>query len=266
MTTPVPPIGLGTSGMDDPDDCIENVRKAVEAGYRHIDTAQMYGNEKAVGKGIERADVPREEVFLATKVDPANLSYDDVIESTEGSLDRLGVDAVDLLYVHWPIDAYDPEDTLPAFDEVRERGLTEHVGVSNFDVSLLDEAHEVLDAPIAANQIEMHPMLPPTEEMLAYCDESDIAPVAYSPLCRGEALSLDPVTAVAEKHGVSAARVLLAWLLDQGVRVIAKASGDHIEDNLAARDLELDDDDRARLAGVDRRHRRFDRDGAPWNQ
>jgi len=199
MTGSVPPLGLGTSGMDDLDQCAENVRIAIEAGYLHVDTAQMYGNEEAVGNGITAATAPREDIFVATKVLPMNTAYDDVIASTEESLDCLGVESVDLLYVHWPIEAYDPEDTLPAFDELHDRGWTDHIGVSNFDIELLEEARTILDTPIVANQIEMHPMLPPEEQMLDYCAEHDIAPVAYSPLCRGEALDLDEITAVAER-------------------------------------------------------------------
>ena len=267
MTDTVPPIGLGTSGMDDPDQCAENVRIAIEAGYLHIDTAQMYGNERAVGDGIAAANGPHEDVFLATKVLPMNLAYDDVIASTEESLDRLGVESVDLLYVHWLIEAYDPGDTLPAFDEVRDRGWADRIGVSNFDIELLEEARAILDAPIVANQIEMHPMLPPETELLDYCAEHDIAPVAYSPLCRGEALDLEEVTAVAERYDVSTARILIAWLLDHDVSVIAKATGiNHIEDNVAALDLDLDEEDHSRIDSVDRRHRRFDREAAPWNR
>ena len=266
MTTVPPPIGLGTSGMDDPKECSENVRTAIEAGYDHVDTAQMYGNEASVGDGIEAADVSREDVFLATKVHPENLAYDDVIDSTQASLDELGVGSVDLLYVHWPTDAYDPEDTLRAFDEVRDRGWTDHVGVSNFDLDLLADARARLDAPVVANQIEMHPLLPPAGAMMTYCAEHDVAPVAYSPLCRGEALELDEVVAVAEKHDVSPARVLVAWLADQDVPIVTRASGaDHIEDNLAGLDLALDNEDRRCIDGIERRHRRFDRDGSPWN-
>jgi 2,5-diketo-D-gluconate reductase B len=267
MTVSIPPIGLGTSGMDDPDECAGNVRVALESGYRHIDTAQMYANEEGVGDGLAASVVPREEVFLATKVLPANLGYEDVIASTEASLDRLGVEQVDLLYIHWPIEAYEPADTLPAFDEIRERGWTDHVGVSNFDTRLLDQAREILDAPIVANQIEMHPLLPPDPELLTYCFEHDIAPVAYSPLCRGEALDVTTVEAVADRHGVSAARAIIAWLLTYDVRVITKASGkEHIVDNLAAIDLALSAEDSVEIAGVERRHRRFDREEAPWNR
>ncbi len=117
----MPMLGLGTWQNDDHDQCAESVRTALERGYRHVDTAQAYGNEAAVGEGLAAADVDREDVFLATKVWNSNLAHDDVLESTEASLSKLGVDAVDLLYVHWPAGAYDPEGTLSAFDECTNR-------------------------------------------------------------------------------------------------------------------------------------------------
>lgn len=267
MNGPVPPIGLGTSRNDDPAQCARSVRRALEVGYRHVDTAQGYGNEAAVGAGIAEAEVTRSEVFVATKVTETNLGYDDVIASTEASLARLDTDYIDLLYVHWPTDAYEPETTLPAFDALREEGLIRHVGMSNCTVDVLEEARTVLEAPIVANQIEVHPMLPPDPEMVSYAREHAIDLVGYSPFCRGEALDLPAVADVAERYGVSPARVILAWLLDAGVKPIPKAVGDdHIEDNYAARALELDEDDRDRIESVRRRRRRFDRPTAPWHQ
>ena len=118
MTHAVPTIGLGTSRNEDPEGCAESVRAALDVGYRHVDTAQRYDNEAYVGDGIARSDVPREDVFLATKVSEKKLAYDDVLSTTEESLDRLGVEYVDLLYMHWPRGTYDPEDTLPAFDDL----------------------------------------------------------------------------------------------------------------------------------------------------
>ena len=259
MVTTLPDLGLGTSnlgikfgddhdGPDDPDECVDAVAAALDLGYRHIDTAQMYQNEHLVGEAIQRSGVDREEVFLATKVHPSNLAFDDVIESTRESLSKLRTDYVDLLYVHWPITAYDPEDTLPAFDRLYDEGTIEHVGVSNFTVETLERAREILDAPIAANQIQIHPLLPPTEgeraDVLPYADEHDIDIVAWSPLARGDALSLGPVQAVAEKHGASPARVILAWLYEYDLKLIVKASTqEHLRDNVAARSLELDAED-----------------------
>ena len=265
MADIVPRMGLGTSRNDDPGECAASVETALEAGYEHVDTAVDYGNEAYVGEGIAAADVDRDDVFLATKVYQDDLAYDDVIASTEASLDRLGLDYIDLLYVHWPLGVYDAEETLPAFDDLRADGVIDHVGLSNFTVDLLEEATDVLEAPIAALQVEIHPMLPPRADLTAFCDEHGIDQVAYSPSCRGEAFDLPEVRAVSEKHDVSPARAILAWLLGKDLCVIPKAVGaDHILDNLAALDLELDDEDVARIDSVERRKRRFDRENAPW--
>ena len=176
-------LGLGTWQNTDPEACANSVETAVEMGYRHVDTAQVYDNEEYVGEGLAAADVDREDVFLATKVWTSQLSYDDVVHSTKESLDKLGVDYVDLLYVHWPANEYDPEDTLPAFDQLYDDGLIRNVGVSNFEPRHLDEAREVLDAPLFANQVEIHPFLP-QNELRSYAAENDIELVAYSPLAR----------------------------------------------------------------------------------
>ena len=263
----LPAIGLGTWQNTDPDTCANSVRTALEAGYRHIDTAQYYGNEEAVGEGIAAADVSREDVFVGTKVhaEKFGLARDEVIEGTEVSLDRLGLDYVDALYVHWPVGNYDPEETMAGFDEVVDRGLVEHACVSNFSVALVEEAREHLDAPLYANQVEMHPLLQ-QDELLAHAQENDYYLIAYSPLARGNVFEIDVIGDIAEKHGVSEAQVSLAWLLSKdNVRVIPKASSeDHIRDNLAARDLELDPEDVEAIDAIDREERYVEREGAPW--
>jgi 2,5-diketo-D-gluconate reductase B len=261
----VPRLGLGTSGNDDPDQCAESVRTALELGYRHVDTAQMYDNEAAVGRGLREADVDREEVFVATKVHPENLAGEDVLATAEASLDRLGLEYVDLLYVHWPLGAYDPADTLPAFDRLHEEGLARHVGVSNFTPDLLSEADELLDAPVAANQVEIHPLWPPREGLVDACTEVGADLVAYAPFCRRDALDVPAVAAVAERHGVSTAQVCLAWLLEKDCAPIPKATGpEHLADNWAALDLDLTDADVARIDAIEERYRKFDPDGSPW--
>ncbi|QIO24345.1 aldo/keto reductase [Haloarcula sp. JP-L23] len=254
----MPMLGLGTWQNDDPDACATSVQTALEAGYRHVDTAQAYGNEAAVGVGIAAADVDREDVFLATKVWTSNLSHDDVLDSVGDSLDDLGVDAVDALYVHWPSGDYDAEGTLAAFDELYERGKIRNVGVSNFEPHHVEEAMEVLDAPLFANQVEMHPFLP-QRELRAHAAEYDYELVAYSPLARGEVFESDVLTDVADDHGVSAAQVSLAWLREKGVTAIPKATGrDHIVDNLSSSSLALSDEEVARIDDVERTDRRID--------
>ncbi|NHN57971.1 MULTISPECIES: aldo/keto reductase [Halorussus] len=262
----MPRLGIGTWENTDAGTCAESVRQALEMGYRHVDTAQIYDNEEHVGRGIADADVDRDDVFLATKIWTSNLTHDDVIETTRESLDRLGVDYLDLLYVHWPAREYDPEDTLSAFDELYDEGLVENVGVSNFEPRHLDEAREVLDAPLFANQVEMHPLLP-QDELVEYGREHDVNLVAYSPLARGKVFDVPEIRDVAEKHDASAAQVSLAWLLQRdGVAAIPKASSeDHIRDNWGARDLELDDEDVEKIESIDDRERQVDPGFAPWN-
>nr|WP_156105795.1 aldo/keto reductase [Halobellus rufus] len=260
----MPMLGLGTWQNDDPEACAAAVETALEAGYRHIDTAQAYGNEESVGRGIERADVDREDVFLATKVWIDNLAYDDVLSTTQESLDKLGVDAVDLLYVHWPSRSYDPEGTFRAFDELVDAGKVDRIGISNFLPEQVDEAIERADAPIFANQVEMHPLLR-QEELREHCADRDVELVAYSPLARGEVFDVPELTEIAEKHDASEAQVSLAWLREKGVTAIPKASSEaHILDNWRSLDLELDDDDVAAIDAIDRTDRQIDPSFAPW--
>jgi len=260
----MPAFGIGTWENEDPDECTESVRTALDMGYRHVDTAQAYGNEESVGEGIERADVAREGVFLATKVWKANLAHDDVIDTTHDSIDKLGVDSLDLLYTHWPAGEYEAEDTLPAFAELKDEGTIDRIGVSNFEPEHLDEAREVLDEPIFANQVEMNPLLP-QQELREYCDDHDIELVAYSPLARGTVFEIDELTEIAEEHDASAAQVSLAWLREKGVTVIPKATSEaHIRDNWESLDLELDDEDIETIDDIDRTERQVEPPFAPW--
>ena len=265
-TDDLPPIGLGTYSDDRREQWRENVRVAVEAGYRHVDSAQDYDNETYVGQGLADADVPHEDVLVATKVSTDNLAREDVVASTEASLDRLGLDRIDLLYVHWPADTYDPAETLAGFDELVDRGLVGRVGLSNFTPALLDEARDHLDAPVAAHQVECHPLCP-QEELRAYADDHGHQLVAYSPLAKGEVFEVPAISEVAERRDATPAQVSLAWLDAKGVASVPKASSaDHLRDNLAAPDLELTDDDVAAIDAIDRRYRVIDPDWAPWNE
>ncbi|MFD1512636.1 aldo/keto reductase [Halomarina rubra] len=262
----LPRPGLGTSGYDGHDECVESVQTALDVGYRHVDTAQMYDTEAAVGEALDASDVAREEVFVATKVLPENLGHDDVLETARESADRLGVDTIDLLYVHWPTKAYEAEETLPAFDQLVDEGLVEQVGLSNFTPDLLDEARDVLDAPIFAHQVECHPLLP-QEELREYARDDDHWLVAYGPFARGAVTDDETVVAVAEEHDVSVYELLLAWSLSkEQVVPIPKATGeDHLRANFEAKDLDLPQSALGRLDAIDERTRRFDPDRAPWN-
>ncbi|SEO39876.1 2,5-diketo-D-gluconate reductase B [Halogranum amylolyticum] len=260
----MPMLGLGTWENTEDGQCAESVQQALEMGYRHIDTAQAYGNEEQVGEGIAAADVDREEIFLATKVWIDHLDHDGVVETTKESLDKLGVDSVDLLYVHWPSRTYDPEETLGAFNELVDEGLVDRIGVSNFQPEHMEEAVDVSEEPIFANQVELHPLLP-QEEIRSKADELDIEVVAYSPLARGEIFENETIQDVADKHDASAAQVSLAWLREKGVTAIPKAtSEDHIRNNWESLAVDLDDEDVEKIDGMDETDRRVDPDFAPW--
>jgi len=261
----MPRLGLGTWQNTDPDACANAVSTALEMGYRHVDTAQAYGNEEDVGRGIAQADVDREDVFLATKVWIDHADRDGVIESTEESLEKLGVDYLDLLYIHWPGRTYDPEETLPALEELKDDGKIERIGVSNFQRRNLEVAQDVMDEPIFANQVEMHPFLQ-QRQLRSFVDDEGIELVAYSPLARGQVFDDPVITDVAENYDASPAQVSLAWLREKGVTAIPKATGEaHIADNWESLALELDDEDVRRIDAIERVDRRVDPDFAPWN-
>lgn len=247
----LPKLGLGTMGVEDP----AVIETAIDLGYRHLDTAQIYENEAVVGEGIARADVDREELVVATKLWIDQL--DRVRESASESLDRLGLEYVDLLYVHRPKGAYDPEDTLAAMEELRESGLVEAVAVSNFEPDDLDRFARTLGRPPAANQVEYHPLFQP-EACLERAREDDYPLVAYSPLSGGAVGDVEPVVAVADRHGITPETASLAWLLAKGVHPIPKASSrEHLEANLAALEVDLDPEDVEAIDGVERERELF---------
>jgi 2,5-diketo-D-gluconate reductase B len=261
----MPMLGLGTWQNTDPDQCAESVRTALEMGYRHVDTAQAYDNEAAVGDGVAESGVDRDDVFLATKVWMDNLAGDDVLRTAEASLDRLGTDYVDLLYVHWPARAYDPEETLPAFDDLHDSGRVRHVGVSNFEPRHVEEAREILDAGVFANQVEMHPLLP-QRDLREFCADAGVNLVAYSPLARGDALDVAALQEIADAHDASPAQVSLAWLRERGVTAIPKATSEaHIRDNWESLGLDLADDELERVDAVSETERKVDPSFGPWN-
>lgn len=262
----IPSPGLGTLRIDS-DHVTESVRTAVEMGYRHVDTGEMYGNEEAVGAGIEAADVPREEVFLATKVlHPRSTESDEpaaIVSDAYDCLDRLGVDAVDLLYVHWP-DDFDLENAFQAFTTLYEEGAFDHCGVCNFTPELLDEALELASPSIEVLQVELHPLLQ-QEELREYCDDRDIALVAYSPVIRGKAAEVPELVEIADEHGASPSQVSLAWIMEKGAVPIPKATSEvHLRDNWEAQYLELDDEDVATIDAIDREERQVDPPFAVW--
>lgn len=251
-------IGVGTSQIP-PKKCVKIIEKALEIGYRHIDTAQYYENESAVGKGIARSSVEREDIFIATKVRPSNLGKDDVKRSVERSLERLGVSKVDLLYVHGPSGAYDPDTTIQAFNDLRDRGVFDHFGVSNFSSAQIRKAATVSNSPIYTNQIEMHPLYKP-DKMLKFAHDHDIYIVAYSPFGRGIVFNDNKLVEIASRYDTSVAKISLAWILSkQNVVPIPKASSiNHLRDNYEAINFDLLPRDVARIDSIDRTNKMID--------
>jgi len=264
----LPQIGLGTYSKDNRGQWTDNVRTALKVGYRHIDTAQVYRNENYIHEGIKTSDVSRDELFLATKTVhhdvPSN--SEDIDDAIEGCLNRLNVERVDLLYVHWPSGIYEHEKILPAFNKAYHEGKTRHIGLSNFTPKLINEAQEWLDVPMVAHQVEMHPLLH-QEENLKYAQDQDHWLVAYSPLAKGKVFEVPEIQEVARKHEVTPAKVSLAWLLSKdNVAVVPKASSrDHMYDNLDAKNLTLDENDIDLINSIKQELRVVDPKYGPWH-
>lgn len=260
----LPPIGLGTFQNTYGDECIRSVKTALDVGYRHIDTAQDYGTEPFVGDAIAESDIDRDDVFVATKIWNDNLAYHDVLDTFEQSRERLGFDTVDLLYIHWPAGAYDPEETLAAFDELYDAGDIRHVGVSNFRIDELETAREILDAPIFANQIEVHPLCQ-QPELRGYCAEADIEVVGYSPLARGRVIDIPELRDIADAHDATAAQVSLAWARQSEVVPIPMArTTQYIRENYESLEISLSDEELATIEELDEGRRTIDPAYAPW--
>jgi len=246
----VPSLGLGTWRLSG-EECIRSVERALDLGYRHIDTAQIYANEGEVGRGIQNSGVDREEIFLVTKVWTSSFSYDDVIRSTHESLKKLQTEYVDLLLMHWPNPRVPLEETLGAMRELQEEGSVKHVGVSNFPPSMVEEATQY--AEIFCNQVEYHPYRA-QEELLEQAKEMDYLLTAYSPVAGGAAVNDATLREIGRAHGKTAAQVALRWLIQQEqVAAIPKAtSEDHLRSNLDIFDFELSDEETERVSTMQR--------------
>lgn len=237
----MPAIGLGTwtlRGSQGKD----LVQHALEIGYRHIDTAASYENEEVIGEAIRDSGVPREQIFLTTKVWWTDLAPADLERSAENSLKLLGVDYVDLLLIHWPNPEIPLAETVPALNRVRDRGMTRHIGVSNFTTRLLEDAVRLSEAPLVANQVEYHPYLD-QRKVHSLCRANDMIMVAYCPIHRGGELLQEPaVLKAASRHGKTPAQVVLRWHMQQeGVAVIPRTSRkERLAENAAIFDFSLD--------------------------
>ena len=240
----VPRLGLGTWQLTE-DNCLNSVPMALDIGYRHIDTAQAYGNEVEVGKGIAASSVPRSDIFLTTKVWRTRVGQ--IEQTIDRSLSKLGTDYVDLLLIHWPVEEVPLEEQLNTLHAVQQAGKARLIGVSNFTVEWMERALQ-MGIPLATNQVEYHAQLS-QKPVLDTLRANNMFLTAYSPLGRGHLLKDDVVTAIAAQHNSTPAAVLLAWLLaqDDVVAIPKSTSRAHLEANFAAQQLSLSAQDITQL-------------------
>jgi len=251
-TLSMPALGLGVYLVTDVDDCERTVDLALRAGYRLIDTAEIYGNERAVGRGIRSSGVPRTEIFLTTKVWPSHFGYERTAAAIARSLERLGTGYIDLLLLHQPFGDF--LGSWMALEEAVANGSVRSIGVSNFREQDLERILAVATIRPAVNQVERHPYFL-QKALHAYLTQHEIVPEAWFPLGHGSTKLLgDPVfIEVAHKYGKSPVQVVLRWHLQSGFVAIPKSTNPgHIEQNLDIFDFELTDEEMARIGSMDR--------------
>ncbi|MBV7395728.1 aldo/keto reductase [Mameliella sediminis] len=252
----IPNLGLGTFRMP-AGDTRDIVAAALAEGYRHIDTAQAYENEAEVGEGLRASGTPREQVFVTTKILPRDFAAADFRAAAEKSLKTLNTDYIDLLLLHWPSRDVPLSETLPVLDALIAEGKVRFGGVSNFTIKQVAETESILSAPVAANQVELHPFIDQSK-LLAHLESRGIPFEAYSPLAQGKVMKDPVLQEIADTHGASPAAIAVAWLLQKpnGVAIPKTATKSRLAGNLAAAELTLTTDEVARidtLAGPDGR-------------
>jgi diketogulonate reductase-like aldo/keto reductase len=246
MASELPLLGLGVWQIRPGRETETAVRSALELGYRHIDTAQAYGNEESVGKALRDSGVPREQVFVATKFYPGSM---DPEAEAEQSLRRLGLDRVDLYLVHWPQGG--PTWAWPGMERVHERGLARSIGVSNFDADELDAVLARARVPPAVNQVQFSPFKY-RRALLEACEERDLVLEAYSPLTRGRNLGDERLVRIAERNGRTPAQMMLRWAVQRGIPVIPKSTKRaRIAENAQVFDFTLSEADMDALDALD---------------
>ena len=236
----IPVLGLGTHNLLG-EKCINAVRQAINLGYRHIDTAEIYENEAEIGKAINGFD--RNKLFITSKVPGKHLRYEDVFRSCNNSLDKLQTDYLDLYLIHWPNTKIPLKQSLKAFKELLDMGKIKAFGISNFNISLTNEVLKNTEIPIITNQFEFHPFLF-QKNILDFCNENNIIITAYCPIAKGQVMNNETLVNIGNKYNKTAAQVSLRWLIQLGMVVIPKsASLNHLKENMELFDFELDSDD-----------------------
>lgn len=249
----IPALGLGTFRLKD-QAAFNSVKMGLEIGYRHIDTAQIYENEAEVGAAISESGIPREEIFITTKIWLTNFSQDKLIPSLKESLIKLKTDYVDLTLIHWPSPNGEVplEETLAALMEAKELGLTKEIGVSNFPIAELKKAIELIGSEeIYTNQIEVHPYLQ-NKKLIEFCNDEEILVTAYMPLAVGKVVSDEVLVAIGKKHQISATDVTLAWLYNQDLVLIPSSTKrENLENNLNFPEITFSKEELKQIAALD---------------
>jgi 2,5-diketo-D-gluconate reductase B len=251
----MPAIGLGTMTLKE-QVCIDAIKTALRLGYRHLDTAERYGNEQWVGEGLHQglaaSGLRREDVFVTTKVYWDKLAPGDFERSVEESLQKLKLPSVDLLLIHWNNPKVPLSDSIASLCDAKKRGQTKHVGVANFTISMLDEAVRLATEPLVTNQIEVHPFLDQSK-VLAACRRHGISVTAYCPIARGKVPGNEVLERIAKAHRKSSSQVALRYLVQQGIMPIPRtANPEHLAANLALWDFALSDAEMAEIGGLAR--------------
>jgi diketogulonate reductase-like aldo/keto reductase len=242
--TKIPAIGFGTWQLTG-DNCLNAIKMALEAGYRHIDTAEVYQNEEEVGQAIKQSNIPRSEIFLTSKAWQNELTYKMVLKACEISLRKLQTDYLDLYLLHWPDKYLNMEDILKAFKELYVQGKIKAFGISNCTINHIKDFLEItnkLDLPLTINQVEFHPLFY-QKELLEFCNQNNIKITAYSPLAQGDVFKNPTLIEIANKHNKNAGQVALKWIIQKGMIAIPRSSKeDHIKNNFEL-DFQLSEED-----------------------
>jgi diketogulonate reductase-like aldo/keto reductase len=245
----IPTIGLGTWQLNGSTG-VNITKEALKLGYRHLDCALIYGNEKEVGEGLHSSGVKREDVWITTKVPHTELAPANLEKAVKQSLSNLRVSDVNLLLIHWPNPDIPLADTMGAMAKMKKQGLTRHIGISNFTVALIDEAVKLSPEPIVTNQIEWHPYLDESK-VKAACDKHGIAVTAYCPIARGRAGADEVMASIGKKYGKTPGQVSLRWLVQKGAIVIPRTSKvERLKENAAIFDFALTDAEMAQVSGL----------------
>lgn len=253
----MPQVGFGVFQISD-EEVVTTVTKAFEVGYRSIDTAAAYENERGVGEAIAKSNIPREKLFITTKVRNADQGYENTLKAFDKSLAKLGLDYIDLYIIHWPMPAYDEYvETYQALEKLYHDGKVKAIGVSNFNIEHLERIFSECKVKPVLNQIECHPYLQ-QDELKTFCKQHDIYIESWSPLGQGgEVLNDKVITEIAEKYGKTSAQVIIRWHLQEGSIVIPKSvTPSRIEENFDVLDFELSTDDMEKIAKINRNERK----------